>query len=165
MLVLLLGVLLIYILNAATKHIQLLRGFAIGSPIPIIKNGKFIIENLVGNKHKTDRLRVASQLHAQGARAFQQVYYAQIEPGGELTVICDEREMPSVIVMFDGEPRIDPLVSIGRDPEWLLEQVEGLGLQADDVFLAEFWHGKLSVTLRDGSVACHAQPVVCSAPT
>jgi len=54
LLVLLVGVLLIYVLNTATKHIQLLRGFTIGSPIPIIKVGTFIIKKLVNNKHKLD---------------------------------------------------------------------------------------------------------------
>ena len=162
LLVLLLGVLLIYILNTATKHIQVLRGFAIGSPIPIIKNGKFIIENLVDNKHKIDILRLASQLHAQGACAFQQVYYAQIEPGGELTVICDERDMPSVIVMFNGEARLDQLTSIGHDPQWLDSKIKALGLETEDVFLAEFWRGELCVTARDGSVISPVPQPACS---
>ncbi|KQB53923.1 hypothetical protein AQS70_08580 [Pseudomonas endophytica] len=163
LLVLLIGVLLIYVLNTATKHIQLLRGFTIGSPIPIIKDGRFIIENLVNNKHKIDILRVASQLHAQGACSFQQVYYAQIEPGGELTVICDERDMPSVIVMYNSEPRLDQLTSIGHDPEWLEREINDLGLRAEDIFLAEFWRGELSVTVRDGRVMCNVPQPECAA--
>ena len=156
--VLLLGVLLIYLLNAATKHIQVLRGFAIGSPIPIIKDGKFLVENLVSNKHKIDILRVASQLHAQGGLAFQQVYYAQIEPGGELTIICDEKDMPSVVVMYNAEARIAQLESIGHDAEWLFAELSELGVERDEVFLAEFWRGELCVTLKDGSELCRNQP-------
>lgn len=156
LIVLLLGVALIYALNTVTKHIQVLRGFAIGSPIPIIKDGKFLMENLENHRHKIDILRVASQLHAQGTRAFQQIYYAQIEPGGELTVICDEQDMPSVIVMCDASPRVAQLESIGHDAEWLMEHINGLGLEAEDVFLAEFWRGKLCITRKDGTVICQA---------
>lgn len=148
--VLLLGVLLIYILNLAAKHVQIFRGFAIGSPIAIIKDGRFVVENIVNNKHKIDMLRVASQMHSKGALSFEVVHYAQIEPGGELTVICNKDDMPSVVLMFGSEPRIAQLESIERESEWLFQALKDMEVSIEDVFLVEFWRESLYVTKKSG---------------
>jgi uncharacterized membrane protein YcaP (DUF421 family) len=62
---------------------------AIGQPIPIIKKGRFLVENISDNKNKIDILNVSSQLHAKGIHSFQEIYYAQIEPNGQITAVCE----------------------------------------------------------------------------
>lgn len=52
--------------------------------------------------------------YTQGIYSFSYVYYAQIEPDGQLTVICDKKQMPSVIIMKDGVPRKHELERYSR---------------------------------------------------
>lgn len=156
--VLLIGVLLISVLNAVTKHVQLFRLVAIGDPIPLIKNGKFLMPNILKHSNRIDILRVSSQLHAQGINSFQEISYAQIEPSGALSVICNDQKMPAVIVMKDGQEMPEQLTEVERDSQWLQQRLLALGVEAEDVFLAEFWDGKLCVIRKDGALVKDTKP-------
>lgn len=148
--VLLIGVGLIYILNYVSKHVYLLRNFTIGEPIPIIKNRRFLMDNILAKQNKIDIINITSQLHSQGIYSFQEVYYAQIEPNGLLTVICDPLKMPSVILIKEGTIRTNELKHIKRDEEWLLDKIEELDFQLEDVYIAEFWNTRLRFILNTG---------------
>ncbi|MBH2548120.1 DUF421 domain-containing protein, partial [Serratia marcescens] len=87
-----------------------------------------------------------------GTNTFQEVNYAQIEPNGQITVVCDGAKMPSVIVMKDGKARIAELSSIEKDEAWLACKLKDAGIDPHAVFLAEFWSGKLSFILNNGEV-------------
>ncbi|MGK0603370.1 DUF421 domain-containing protein [Yokenella regensburgei] len=150
--VLFIGVFLISLLNALSKRIHFFRAVTIGQPIPIIKEGRFLIDAISSKGNKIDILNVSSQLHAQGIPSFQEVNYAQIEPSGEITVVCDGAKMPSVIVMKDGKARIAELSSIEKDEAWLACQLKSAGIDPHEVFLAEFWNGKVSFILNNGEV-------------
>lgn len=151
--ILIIGVLLISSLNLLTKKVNFFRNVAIGNPIPIIKKGQFIMENILKKKNKIDIINISSRIHAQGIHSFQEIYYAQIEPDGQLTIICDEKNMPSVILMKDGVIRTSELESIERDEAWLKQQIEFQGIESlDDIFLAEFWRGEVSFILQDGKI-------------
>ncbi len=103
-------------------------------------------------RNKIDILNVSSQLHAQGIPSLQEVTYAQIEPNGQITVVCDGAKMPSVIVMKDGKARIAEFSSIEKDEAWLAFKLNDAGIDPHAVFLAEFWNGKLSFILNNGEV-------------
>lgn len=151
--ILIIGVLFISSLNLLTKKVNFFRNVAIGNPIPIIKKGQFIMENILKKKNKIDIINISSRIHAQGIHSFQEIYYAQIEPDGQLTIICDEKNMPSVILMKDGVIRASELESIERDEAWLKQQIESQGIESlDDIFLAEFWRGEVSFILQDGKM-------------
>ncbi|MGG4665305.1 DUF421 domain-containing protein [Providencia vermicola] len=151
--ILIIGVLLISSLNLLTKKVNFFRNVAIGNPIPIIKKGQFIMENILKKKNKIDIINISSRIHAQGIHSFQEIYYAQIEPDGQLTIICDEKNMPSVILMKDGVIRTSELESIERDEAWLKQQIESQGIESlDDIFLAEFWRGEVNFILQDGKI-------------
>ncbi|AUX73045.1 DUF421 domain-containing protein [Erwinia pyrifoliae] len=151
-LVLLIGVSLISLLNWVSKHIWFFRSFTIGEPIPIIKNGKFLMDNILKRKNKIDILNVASQLHSQGIHSFQEIRYAQIEPSGSLSVVCEGGKMPSIILMKDGAPRFSELNGIEKDEDWLNSKLERIAVERDDIFIAEFWDGKLTFILKNGDV-------------
>ncbi|MDR2226233.1 MAG: DUF421 domain-containing protein, partial [Providencia sp.] len=151
--ILMIGVLFISSLNLLTKKVNFFRNVAIGNPIPIIKKGQFIMENILKKKNKIDIINISSRIHAQGIHSFQEIYYAQIEPDGQLTIICDEKNMPSVILMKDGVIRTSELESIERDEAWLKQQIEFQGIESlDDIFLAEFWRGEVTFILQDGKI-------------
>lgn len=151
-LVLFIGVFLISALNWVCKHVWFFRTFTIGEPIPIIKNGKFLMKNILRRRNKIDIINVASQLHSQGIHSFQEIRYAQIEPSGSLSVVCEGSKMPSIIIMKDGRPRISELHGIDKDEEWLDAKLENLNIQRTDVFIGEFWDHKLTFVLQDGQV-------------
>ncbi len=151
--VLVIGVMLISLLNSVSKRFFLFRSFAIGNPIPIVKDGKFIMDNILKRRNKIDILNVASQLHAQGIHSFQNLKYAQIEPGGQITAICEGAEMPSVILVKDGRIRHSELEAIGRDEAWLQEKIASLNINNfNEIFIAEFWQGEITVVMADGQV-------------
>lgn len=152
LIVLLIGVSLISLLNSVTKHISFFRIVAIGEPIPIIKKGRFMMENILQKQNKIDILNITSQLHSQGVHSFQSVAYAQIEPNGQLTVICDEEVMPSVIIMKQGKVRSYALHSVDKDEEWLSDEINKRAIQQEEIFIAEFWEGKVIFILNDGNV-------------
>ncbi|EKT53474.1 DUF421 domain-containing protein [Providencia sneebia] len=150
---LIIGVCFISSLNYLTKKFNFFRNVAIGNPIPIIHKGNFIMDNILSKRNKIDILNISSRIHAQGIHSFQEIYYAQIEPDGQLTVICDPTNMPSVIIMKDGVARTSELASIEKDEDWLKEQMKAQGItQPDDIFLAEFWQGKVKFILQNGKI-------------
>ncbi|MFC3394178.1 DUF421 domain-containing protein [Brenneria rubrifaciens] len=150
--VLFIGVGLITLLNAISKHFYFFRSLSIGDPIPIIKKGRFLMENILRKKNKIDIINVASQLRTKGIYSFQKISYAQIEPDGQLTVVCDDKEMPSVIVIKEGKPRHYELNEIEKDEAWLSAEIARHGIELENIFLGEFWQGKLMFILKDGSV-------------
>ncbi|WP_321158110.1 YetF domain-containing protein, partial [Providencia stuartii] len=136
-----------------TKKFNFIRNVTIGNPIPIISKGNFIMENILEKGNKIDILNISSKIHAQGVHSFQEIYYAQIEPDGQLTVICDPTNMPSVIVMKDGIARINELKSVEKDEDWLAQQMAKRGIDhPESVFLAEFWQGEVKFILQDGKI-------------
>lgn len=137
-------------LNFLTKKISVFRSMAIGRSIPIIKDRQFLTETIQKNKNRIDLPTIASQLHAQGIKSLQLVYYAQIEPSGQLTVFCDKKDLPSLILIAQGCIFSHNLEQIGKDKEWLLAALEQNQTTLEDVFVAEFWDEKLSFTLVDG---------------
>ncbi|HIE0682808.1 TPA: DUF421 domain-containing protein [Proteus mirabilis] len=151
--VFLIGVFFISFLNYISKKFNFFRAVAIGNPIPIIKKGRFIMENITEKKNKIDILNITSRLHAQGIHSFQEVNYAQIEPDGQITVVCDGAKMPSIIIMKDGVIRTSELEQIERDENWLNEEIKKQHIDnPEDVFLAEFWDGKVNFILQDGKI-------------
>ncbi|MBG3040671.1 DUF421 domain-containing protein [Proteus mirabilis] len=151
--VFLIGVFFISFLNYISKKFNFFRAVAIGNPIPIIKKGRFIMENITEKKNKIDILNITSRLHAQGIHSFQEVNYAQIDPDGQITVVCDGAKMPSIIIMKDGVIRTSELEQIERDENWLNEEMKKQHIDnPEDVFLAEFWDGKVNFILQDGKI-------------
>lgn len=111
------------------------------------------MENILEKGNKIDILNISSRIHAQGVHSFQEIYYAQIEPDGQLTVICDPTNMPSVIIMKDGVVRLNELQSIEKDEEWLNKQMVKHGIdKPESVFLAEFWQGEVKFIRQDGKI-------------
>nr|WP_210281506.1 YetF domain-containing protein [Pseudochelatococcus contaminans] len=150
--VLLIGVVLISLLNFISKNLAAFRIFTIGEPIPIIKNGKFLMDNILQRKGKIDILNVASQMHLQGIHSFQEIYYAQIEPNGQLTAVCGRSRIPSVIVVKNGNIIANELSAVDLTEDDVQKALADLNIKPEDVFIGEFWDGGLSFVLNSGEV-------------
>lgn len=152
-LVLLLSVCLISFLNVITKKINLFRNIAIGNPLPIIKNGQFVMKNILEKRNKIDILSIMSQLRIQGIHSFQEINYAQIEPNGQITTVVNGSKMPSLILIKDGSIRENELEEIGKSEDWLKEQIKKQGItNIEDIFLAEYWNNEVNFVLQDGKL-------------
>lgn len=150
--VLLIGVVLISLLNFISKNLAAFRILTIGEPIPIIKNGKFLMDNILQRKGKIDILNVASQMHLQGIHSFQEIYYAQIEPNGQLTAVCGRSRIPSVIVVKNGNIIANELSAVDLTEDDVQKALADLNIKPEDVFIGEFWDGGLSFVLNSGEV-------------
>ncbi|WOE32566.1 MULTISPECIES: DUF421 domain-containing protein [unclassified Acinetobacter] len=148
--VLLLGVFLISLFNYITKKFDIVQQITVGDPIPIIENGRFIIENIKKNKNKIDILNISSLIHAQGITSFQQVAYAQIEPNGQLTVTLDQQQVPSKILVSNGCIKKIALEQIQQDQVWLVEQITAMGLKLENIYLLEYCYRGLFAVDHDG---------------
>ena len=95
-------------------------------------------------------------MHA-GIYSYRDVYYAQIEPDGQLTVICDQSQMPSVIVM----KRRRAAQTLSWSRLVMMKGVAGRtrlkqqGIDDPERFLAEFYNGSLNVVMKDGRMTGH----------
>lgn len=148
--VLIIGIFIIFCLNFFSRHFFLFRRITSGEPIPIIKNSQFIMENILKKKNKIDILSIASQLHVKGICKFSDIFYAQIEPDGQLTVVLDKRKMSSEIIMHNGKIRTSALQRIEKDEKWLTDKLKKIKIIQENVFLCEFWNGSLLVILKNG---------------
>ena len=150
--VLLIGVCLISLFNWICKHVWFFRSFAIGEAIPIIMDGEFVMKNILHKKNKIDILNIASILHSQGITSFQEVSFAQVEPSGSLTAITEKGKYPSLILFKNGEFRVPDLKKIDKDVDWLKQQLHQQNLAEDEVYLIEYWEGKLNYVLQTGEM-------------
>lgn len=148
--VLVIGILLIELLNFLCSKINILRSFAIGRPIPIIQNGKFIIQNIKDKKNKIDILNVLSQLHKQGIYALQEIKFAQIEPSGGITAICKDHIQPSKILVQDGQIDHEELKIINKTEDWLKQEIDAKKIDISKVFIAEYYNNKLYFIMLEG---------------
>ncbi|WP_444974924.1 DUF421 domain-containing protein [Xanthobacter sp. TB0139] len=151
-LVLLMGVFLITALNFISKHVFAFRAVTIGEPIPIIKKGRFLMDNILRQQNRIDILNVASQMHLQGINSFQEIYFAQIEPNGQLTAVAGRTKMPSVIVVKDGHIISSNLEDIDKNEDWVLGQIHQKNIHQDDIFIGEFWDGEIRFVMKNGDI-------------
>lgn len=151
-LVLVMGVAFISLLNFLTKRFSAARTVAIGDPIPIVQNGRLLVEKLISKSNKLDILNICTLMHTQGILSFQEIHYAQIEPNGMLTAFCDSSKMPSLILMNGENMRSEVIKEMGRDEEWLEREIKKRALDPKDIFIVEYWKDTLHFVLKDGKL-------------
>lgn len=151
--VLIMAVVLLLILQWGMLKSDRLHAFVIGKPIPIIKNGRFLMDKITENKSRVDLMNVASQLNRQGILSFDDIYFAQIEPSGDVTAICDKNRLPAKIVIYQGIFRQVGLDDIEMTQEQVLARLKRFGVDdISDVFLCEYKNDAFQCITNEGSV-------------
>lgn len=138
-------------LNYLSHHILRIRAVTIGESIPVIKHGKFLLDKIEQKRRKIDMLRILSQLQCLGFSSFQEVYYAEIQPDGQLAAIKDKPVLPSEIIILRGV-FFDTLIDeqeINKERLELLLETNRIDVSA--IFLAEYYEDKIFITFNDGS--------------
>ncbi len=155
---LLIGVGILLTLTRFCRKINMFRNVTIGRQIPIIKDGRFLMENIRDKNNKIDMLNIASQLNIQGIYSFDDVYFAQIEPSGAITAITDKKKLPALIIYYDGVIRANDLEDVGLSEEDLMEDMKRRNIEKlEDIFLAEIKDGQFRYVLMDGNVIPHTR--------
>lgn len=149
-LLLLTSVAFMLLLNFLSQKIMKFRAIAVGKPIPIIRRGQFLLDEIEQNRRKIDMLRILSQLHAMGYHSFNEVFYAEVETDGQLTAIKDTPIPPSEIFIHNGNIFEHHLEDADISSEYLEHQLKQYQIDMDAIFLAEYYHDKLFVVLKDG---------------
>ena len=111
----------------------------------IIDDGKILIENC--KKAGLSAHDVAFKLRTNGIFSSDDVKRAIVEQNGQLIVIQSGEENPKFPIITDGQVQHDILSVIGKDEEWLLEELKKRGIEKySDVFLGEYVNKQLKLT-------------------
>ena len=111
----------------------------------IIDDGKILIENC--KKAGLSAHDVAFKLRTNGIFSSDDVKRAIVEQNGQLIIIRSGEENPKFPIITDGQVQHDILKVIGKDEEWLLEELKKQGIEKySDVFLGEYVNKQLKLT-------------------
>lgn len=113
-----------------------------GKALIIIDEGEINIENC--RKVGLSAHDVSFKLRTNNVYSMKDVKRAIVEQNGQLIIIHYGEENPKFPLITDGHLQTDILETIGKDEDWLIEELKKKGLNKySDVFLGEYVDGKL----------------------
>ena len=113
-----------------------------GKALIVIDEGKINIENC--RKVGLSAHDVSFKLRTNNVYSIKDVKRAIVEQNGQLIIIHYGEENPKFPLITDGHLQTDILETIGKDEDWLIEEIKKQGLEKySDVFLGEYVDGKL----------------------
>ena len=142
--ILMMWTILVLTLKWLNNNVRFVKRLIDGKPTLLIKNGKINPEacRSVGLSASD----VALKLRSQGIFQMKQVKRAVQEQNGQLIVVQMGDENPKYPVVTDGVIQVDVLESIGRNEEWLLDNLSKQGHDnVANIFIAEYDKGVVSV--------------------
>lgn len=136
---------LVLALKWVKKHNVKAKQIIDGKALIIIDDGKIDIENC--RKLGLSAHDVAFKLRTNGINSSKDVKRAVIEQNGQLIVIKAGEENPKFPVITDGQVHSDILKMIGKNEEWLIEELKKQGVDKQSkVFLGEYVDNTLILT-------------------
>lgn len=124
------------------QHVVKVKQVIDGKALIIIDEGKINIENC--RKVGLSAHDVSFKLRTNNVYSMKDVKRAIVEQNGQLIIIHYGEENPKFPLITDGHLQTDILETIGKDEDWLIEEIKKQGLEKySDVFLGEYVDGKL----------------------
>ena len=124
------------------KHVVKVKQIIDGKALIIIDEGKINIENC--RKVGLTAHDVSFKLRTNNVYSMKDVKRAIVEQNGQLIIIHYGEENPKFPLITDGHLQTDILETIGKDEDWLIEEIKKQGLEKySDVFLGEYVDGNL----------------------
>lgn len=124
------------------QHVLKVKQIIDGKALIIIDEGKINIENC--RKVGLSAHDVSFKLRTNNVYSIKDVKRAIVEQNGQLIIIHYGEENPKFPLITDGHLQTDILEVIGKDEDWLIEEIKKQGLEKySDVFLGEYVDGKL----------------------
>ncbi|KJY49306.1 DUF421 domain-containing protein [Bifidobacterium kimbladii] len=147
--ILLIWAALILITRYAKTHIHAVGKYIDGEPVTIIKNGRLLVQNCL--KVNLTAKEVDFKLRTKGINDIRDVKRGIVEQNGSLTIISEGDKDVRYPVVMDGRVNPDVLDTMGRDEDWLNEQLAKQGIdKVSDVYMARYQNGEFyAVTYQD----------------
>ena len=124
------------------QHVVKVKQVIDGKALIIIDEGKINIENC--RKVGLSAHDVSFKLRTNNVYSMKDVKRAIVEQNGQFIIIHYGEENPKFPLITDGHLQTDILEVIGKDEDWLIEEIKKQGLEKySDVFLGEYLDGKL----------------------
>ena len=124
------------------QHVVKVKQVIDGKALIIIDEGKINIENC--RKVGLSAHDVSFKLRTNNVYSIKDVKRAIVEQNGQLIIIHYGEENPKFPLITDGHLQTDILEVIGKDEDWLIEEIKKQGLNKySDVFLGEYVDGNL----------------------
>ena len=124
------------------QHVVKVKQIIDGKALIIIDEGKINIENC--RKVGLSAHDVSFKLRTNNVYSMKDVKRAIVEQNGQLIIIHYGEENPKFPLITDGHLQTDILEVIGKDEDWLIEEIKKQGLEKySDVFLGEYVDGNL----------------------
>lgn len=136
---------LVLALKWVKKHNVKAKQIIDGKALIIIDDGEIDVDNC--RKLGLSAHDVAFKLRTNGINSSKNVKRAVIEQNGQLIVIQEGEENPKFPVITDGQVHTDILKMIGKNEDWLLEELKKQGVDKQSkVFLGEYVDNTLILT-------------------
>ena len=125
-----------WLVNYIAQHTKWGRGVIIGTPTVIISDGQVNIKNLRKiNMTMTDFM---SLLRTQDVRSLAEIKTAQIEVGGDLSIVRKGERNFAVALIEDGKINADGLRQVKQTRKWLMQQLKKQHIsRIEEVFYAQ----------------------------
>ena len=142
--ILMMWTILVLTLKWLSNNVHFVKRLIDGKPTLLIKNGQ--IDPEACRSVGLSAAEVALKLRSQGIFQMKQVKCAVQEQNGQLIVVQIGDENPKYPVVTDGVIQVDVLESIGRNEEWLLDNLSKQGHDnVANIFIAEYDKGAVTV--------------------
>lgn len=142
--ILMMWTILVLTLKWHNNNVRFVKRLIDGKPTLLIKNGQ--IDPEACRSVGLSASEVALKLRSQGIFQMKQVKCAVQEQNGQLIVVQMGDENPKYPVVTDGVIQVDVLESIGRNEEWLLDNLSKQGHDnVANIFIAEYDKGAVTV--------------------
>ena len=142
--ILMMWTILVLTLKWLNNNVRFVKRLIDGKPTLLIKNGQ--IDPEVCRSVGLSAAEVALKLRSQGIFQMKQVKCAVQEQNGQLIVVQMGDENPKYPVVTDGVIQVDVLESIGRNEEWLIDNLSKQGHDnVANIFIAEYDKGAVTV--------------------
>jgi len=142
-LVLLIWTLVVFVAKFLTNHNNLFRKVIQGDPKVIVKNGKIDVNLALKNGLSANDL--SFKLRQAGIMDVRNVKRAVFERNGQLTIIMKNEDNLKYPVILDGQIDHDELEAIDKDNDWIENELQKRGLEASDIYMANYISGQLVV--------------------
>ena len=142
--ILMMWTILVLTLKWLNNNVRFVKRLIDGKPTLLIKNGQ--IDPEACRSVGLSASEVALKLRSQGIFQMKQVKRAVQEQNGQLIVVQMGDENPKYPVVTDGVIQVEILESIGRNEEWLLDNLSKQGHDnVANIFIAEYDKGAVTV--------------------
>lgn len=132
-----------WMINFVAENTAWGRGIVIGTPTVIINDGQIVPENL--KKMNMNMLDFMSLLRTKDVHSLTDVKLAQIEVGGDLTVVLKGEKDFSSVLIENGKINDENLKRLKKTKKWLREQLKKHKAKVEDIFFAEWFENDLYV--------------------